>query len=456
MTTTTATPPLKAQPTSRNKLAAVASVRLTILLLVALGATILAGAWVPQEPAVGWSKVLDWCGPSNAGILRCCGLTDVFHSLWLVSIIALLTVNLVACSVERTLPKLKAAFQPQGLLTACKIANQPIFRTLELPAAPEVLLQQLTKQLKSAGYKVILTDRQLAAERGKISLLAPAVTHIGLLILLLAVSISSLTGFSGFKETSPGGSLTFNSSEHSRLWFGKLPTWHVRCDSTRQVNYPTGEPKQWLSKLTIVDSSGKTLRTKEIAVNNPLSHAGVDIYQSGWGLGELIVNLDSRALSLDLKQVGSTYVALLPIAQGFHLIFALSGQDAPLQIFADLPRLSSPRLITAIARGGTVRLGSVKLVYKDVIPVTGLQYKSDPGYLLVLLSFFFITAGTTLAAMPHRQLWAASDPARTTSLSSSSILSIGATSLKGQRSFAGDLAKIIASIEQDTARQENV
>ncbi|MFX6357491.1 hypothetical protein ABTF91_20115, partial [Acinetobacter baumannii] len=71
------------------------------------------------------------------------------------------------------------------------------------------------------------------------------------------MTITSWTGFSGFKPVRLDNSLEFADSEHSKLWIGKLPQWKVRVDATKREDYPTGEAKQWFSTLSVIDPSGK-------------------------------------------------------------------------------------------------------------------------------------------------------------------------------------------------------
>src|SRR5262249_31448613 len=155
-----------------------------------------------------------------------------------------------------------------------------------------------------SGYTVSTGDNQLTAHWGKVGRLAPTVTHIGLLLLLAGVTITSWTGFSGFQTIDLYDSMRFDQSEHSKLWIGKLPKWQVRVDATRRENYDTGDPKQWYSTLSVISADGKLLSKQEISVNNPLSYGGVDIYQSSWGLHQIVVSFNGHKQRLELQQMG--------------------------------------------------------------------------------------------------------------------------------------------------------
>jgi cytochrome c biogenesis protein len=456
MTTSVAAPAKSDPPIRRNKLAILASVKLTVLLLTLIAATILIGAWCPQESAVGFQKVVDMFGEKNALELSRYGITDIFHSVWFLMLIGLLTANMVACSVQRVFPKARLFRQPMMFFTDREISKLPVQREIRVPLASEVASQKLEQSLRKCGYVIKKKDSSITAEWGKIGKLAATITHIGLLSLLVGVSITSWTGFSGFEPTPLHGSMSFASSEHSKLWVGKLPTWSVRVDATRREDYPTGEPKQWYSDLAVVDSNGRELKKQQISVNNPLSYDGVDIYQSSWGLDQLVLGFNGHERHLDLRQMGKVYAAFLPLDEATILIFSVRDQVKPLRVFGKTPQWESPRLLTEIPLGQSVKLGTVNLTYKELIPITGLQYKSDPGFGVVIVAFCFIMAGVLLAAIPHRQVWAHARIIDEENESNSSaggqkfcILSVGGRSVKAKTAFEKSVNKILNALENE-------
>jgi cytochrome c biogenesis protein ResB len=208
------------------------------------------------------------------------------------------------------------------------------------------------------------------------------------------------------------------------LWIGKLPTWGVRVDSTRRENYPSGEPKQWYSNLSIVDEKGKVLKQGEISVNNPLSYDGTDIYQSSWGIDAVEVSFNGHPQRMQVQPMGKRYAAFLPLDQSTVFIFSVLDTTAPMRVFAKRPDWEAPKLISELKPGESVTLGTVKLKFDRVIPVSGLQYKNDPGLVTVYIAFAFIMVGVMLAAIPHRHIWvsveersdAEDDPERTLQL----------------------------------------
>lgn len=462
-----ATKPVKSASSSgRSQLAVLASVKLTVTLLTLIAATVLIGAWCPQESAVGFQKVIDMFGEKNALQLSRYGITDIFHSAWFLILIGMLTVNMIACSMQRVFPKVRLLKQPFSFFTGKEIAKLPFNMELTLPGTPDLALANLERSLRRHGYTVRRQADSLAGDWGKFARLAATVTHIGLLTLLAGVTITSWTGFSGFKPIPLHATMSFASSEHSKLWIGKLPDWKVYVDGTRREDYPTGEPKQWYSNLVVIDAGGREVKRQEISVNNPLSYAGVDIYQSSWGLDKVVVSFNGHLRALDLRQMGKVNAAFLPLDEQTILIFSIHDQAKPLKVFAKTPQWDAPKLLTEIPQGKAVKLGSVELGYKELLPITGLQYKSDPGYGVTLVAFAFITAGVLLAAVPYRQVWAHAEAAQAAETKAVEakfddsvalpagqtggnfcILSVGGRSAKAKRAFEKSLSNILADTQ---------
>ncbi len=388
------------------RLSAFASVKLTIALLTLIAGSILVGAWCPQESQVGFAKVVETFGEPMANTLKQWGITDLFHTPLFLLLIALITVNMIACSVQRVFPKAKLYRQKMPFLTEREISKLAVTKEVALSCPAEEAVKAFSKALKSQGYKVNADgNHRFTAEWARFAILAATITHIGLLSLLAGVTITSWTGFNGFKPVPLDGSLSFKDSEHSKLWIGKLPEWQVRVDDTRREDYESGDAKQWYSNLTVLDKNGKVLKKQEISVNNPLSYDGVDIYQSSWGLDSIRIAFNSKNLELPLRQMGNANAAFMPLDDSTIMIFSLRGQAKPLRVFAKIPEWKEPKMLAEIPQGHEAALGQVKLAYIKPIPVTGLQYKCDPGLLITYTAFGIIMLGVMLAGFPHRQVW---------------------------------------------------
>jgi cytochrome c biogenesis protein len=427
-----------------------ASVRLTVVLLSLMAATVLLGAWCPQESAVGQEKVIEQFGGEMALNLHNWGITDLFHTPYFLILVAVLSLNMIVGSIEKVFPKLLLLKLPLQFFSGKQIEKLPFSASLSTKAETGAILEAWQLKLQKRGFKTVVRGHQLAAEFGKIGRLAPTITHIGLLSLLAGVTLTSWTGFSGFKPVRLGDDLAFGDSEHSKLWIGKLPKWKVHVDSTKREDYESGEAKQWYSDLTVIAPGGKQLAHQQISVNNPLSYEGVDVYQSSWGMDQIIVAFNGRERRLDLRPMGKLYAAFLPLDADTILIFSVKDQDKPLKLFAKRPEWGAPKLLTQIPHGHSILLGTVKLTYVGAVPVTGLQYKSDPGLPITYTAFGFIICGVLLAAIPFRHVWVSVEEN-----ADEKTIYVGGRSKKAKVGFERLMAKVIDQLETELPAQRN-
>jgi cytochrome c biogenesis protein len=431
------------------RLSAFASVKLTVVLLVSIAGCILLGAWCPQEAQSGRDKIIETFGPAMAEQLIKLGIADIFHSPLFLALIGLLTVNMVACSVQRVFPKVRLLRQPMAMLKAEAILKMPTNYERFYAVPPDLVLSTVRARLRSAQWSIetLSSEMQLAGHWGKFGRLAASVTHVGLLMLLAGVTVTSWTGFSGFQPVPLHGDLTFEQSQHSKLWIGRLPAWHVHVDGTRRENYDNGEAKQWYSNLSVVDASGHIVKQQEISVNNPLTYGGVDVYQSSWGLGSIAIAFNGKRTELPLRQMGPRInAAFLPLDRETIMLFSVHSPTEPVRVFAKVPEWPAPRLLAVLNRNQPTRLGGIELTYQELVPITGLQYKCDPGLPLTYTAFGFIIVGVMLAALPFRQVWASVEPGPETGVTR---LIIGGTSRKGKAAFAKNLSKLLAAVDHD-------
>ena len=452
----------------KNNVSFVASVKLTVLSLSLIAATVLVGAWCPQETQVGRDKVFEAFGDKYAPILIQMGISDIFHTPWFLFLIALITLNMVACSFQRVFPKVRLLRQPMPFLKGVSIEKMPFVRTLNVGDEKDSsqVVSKVEEALRKSRYKVLRQGDMLVGDFGKVGRLAATVTHIGLLTLVGGVTVTSWTGFSGFQPVKLEESMSFADSQHSKLWIGSLPDWTVRVNKTWKESYPGGEPKQWYSDLSVVSAEGKEMKRGTISVNNPLTYDGVDIYQASWGIDSLELLFNGQAKQLPLETMGTRHAAFLPLDRDSVLIFSASDKDSsePLRIFAKRSEWKAPKKIAEVKPGEAIDMGGVKLTFSRLIPRTGLQYKKDPAIGVVFVAFGFIIVGVLLAAIPFRQVWVSVEPLsrdgsqfaagdvdeKDLKQNDGLILYIGGRSVKAKVGFERSINKLLANCFGDS------
>src|SRR5579883_2836117 len=150
------------------RLSAFASVKLTIALMSLIALSILVGAWCPQESQVGFQKVVETFGPEMARNLRQLGITDLFHTPFFLALIGMITVNMVACSVQRVFPKARLLKQQMNFLGHREISKfaDSMEAGLKCPAAEA--LTAFAAEMKKQGFSIRINEGKLTGEWAKL------------------------------------------------------------------------------------------------------------------------------------------------------------------------------------------------------------------------------------------------------------------------------------------------
>ena len=90
-----------------RRISPLASVQLSVFLMSLMAATVLLGAWCPQEAVVGQDKLFQTFDRKTAEFLIRSGISDIFHSPWFLTLTAMMTINMIVVSFQRVFPKLK-------------------------------------------------------------------------------------------------------------------------------------------------------------------------------------------------------------------------------------------------------------------------------------------------------------------------------------------------------------
>ncbi len=262
-------------------------VRTGIILLILLGVASAAGTLVLQRPQNDPQKLMAAYSPETLQWLDRFGLTDVFHSWWFAGLLVLLSTNLVLASLER-LPVAWSYFRhPRCQPEKHFQAGLALQRQIPIPGV-EAGLHAAEAALRQMGFRPrrITGEKgdSLFVERNRFSRLAAYLVHASLLLVFAGALVDAIWGYRGFLALSEN-----EQTDRIELREGvyKALPFALRCDGAGQENYPDGTPRRWWSKLAVIED-GREVRRKEIAVNDPLVHRGLRLFQSGYGeTGEL-------------------------------------------------------------------------------------------------------------------------------------------------------------------------
>ena len=409
-------------PKKNSILSLFASVQLALFLLFLLAATSIIGTLIPQNNPQTF--YIEKFGHKTAYFFRLLEIQDMYNSWWFLGLLALFSVNLIVCSLER-IPQVIRTLRRDGLtVPPAQLAKFPLRREVVLTQALTTATERVAALLKAQGWKARETDKDAGrfffAEKGGWTRFGVYVVHCSILIILAGALVGSSTvarkllhdpqfAYKGSIMLPEGETtdhiIAFKSGEHLELGF------HLRCDAFAIEYYPNGMPKTYRSKVTVIENS-QPVQTTDIEVNQPLTYKGVTFYQSSYqpyqnysvSLKKQAGGAETTAIISSAKQVdwpegGVSYGIINRESQGEVTrrlkIWFTDNQGEPSIFWMDSNQEA------AIERPSGTYLLNIRQLY-----ATGLQATKDPGVWLVYGGCLLMLIGLYIAFfLSHRKIY---------------------------------------------------
>jgi cytochrome c biogenesis protein len=277
-----------------------------LILVVILSAS---GTVILQRPATEADEMQRAYSPQVLRLLDGLGLTDVFHAWWFVLLLSLVSLSIVAASVQRFPNAWRFFSRPY------KSPDDNFRKALPnhklIPIKDEEAALSVTERvMQKAGFRPERIVRQnsfsLFGERNRISEMAVYIVHASLLLILLGGNIDALFGWRAFVTLTRGQQSTEVQPQNGST--RNLP-FAIRCDGAGQENYADGTPKRWWSDLAVL-KDGQVVLRKQIVVNDPLVYRGIRFYQASYGKTGTIDKLVLTATPRDGRAPKDITIAL--------------------------------------------------------------------------------------------------------------------------------------------------
>ncbi|MHB8824320.1 MAG: cytochrome c biogenesis protein ResB [Thiobacillus sp.] len=297
------------------------SMRFAISLLSILAIASIVGTVLKQsEP---YANYIIQLGPFWFEVFEKLGLYDVYHAAWFLVILTFLVVSTSVC-ITRNAPNFVREMKSfrehvsEQSLNAFKHRHEAV-----TAHAPEALAASAQAYLEGQGYKVKNLPREdgvlLAAKAGSWNRLGYFLAHSAIVIICIGglmdgnlifkaqevlgykkietrdIPQSQVPAISRLSPSNPSfrGSVQIPEGSSADVAFlnvadgylvQELP-FTVALKQFRIEHYTTGQPKSFESDVELFDRAGNKVREATIAVNHPLIHDGVAIYQASFADG---------------------------------------------------------------------------------------------------------------------------------------------------------------------------
>ena len=408
------------------------SMKLTFTLLIILAITSIFGTLIPQQQeAVRFAQRLS---PELLRFFELLGLFDLYHSLWFRTIIGLLALNLVICSVNRLPTTLKLFQTPSRPDRSKPFENLSPERSFLVEGENEGVENRVANSLRKRYRGVVVkstTERDyLYAEKGRYSYFGVYLVHFSILLILMGGIIGSLFGFDAYVNILEGDTIDSIILRKDRTSM-KLG-FSVHCEEFSVEYYDNGSPKEFRSDLGFF-IEGKLVKKGSLLMNQPITFGGITFYQSSYGsiAGKVHLGIQKEGSdsgeSIVEVETGETFS--LPGSESqLRIVDAVSnlnemmgpatlisvkpkeGEEISFWVFQEIERLrkqypeamfQAPRMNPSSFRPYTFFLKKL-----ESRPYTGLQANKDPGVSLVWFGCFVMVTGFFMTFFTsHQRIW---------------------------------------------------
>ncbi len=387
------------------------SPKFAAVLIVAMLALGVVSFLVPQRSHPELTLYTQWAqeNPTAARVARSVGADDVFASPVFLGLVALLELNLVACTLHRVrslrdrVPRVPAS----APVSAVRV---------DLPHVPEHLADLVSGRWSMWKVRSATEGqrRYLVLDRLDRARLGSLVMHVGLMLLILGGAVAALTRFTGSFALTEGQTLPDERSSYlgqpseptlGAAYSGAL----VRLDSLR-FDYDQGLVTQVHAKMTF--TQGDTTRSVQAAVNEPASFAGKSylLIKGGHAVGLSVSGPSGQLIPDSIIRLAertpggySDWVAL-PDGSRLTIRTRANGSSEALAVREPL-RLQNPVVLFQVGDTGptlTLRqgesgsLGGLTVAVSDVRLWNDFSVTGDRSLPLVYLAFGVILVGASV------------------------------------------------------------
>lgn len=398
------------------------SVRAAVWEIVALAVLVLIGT-------LRGSSVPQWIQdalPFTEPIVRRWYAWDVFHSLVFMLLLALISVAIAICTINRIPGIWRTIAHPTvttsyGFLRSADV-NAQYERTGSLPGTVDEVVSAMRKR----RYRVMTSERNgevhIYADRWRYSKLGTFPFHLALILMLVGGIVGAQYGFREMEFIVPEGSIR--------------PVGHgtdvsVGLVDFRDTYYENGGASEYRSELVIYND-GKEVKRGAITVNHPLSYRNMTFYQSSFGQavtmrvtddqGRELFN-DSIPMNLQSKLNPEAPAGIIELPVIANATIHVIGPDNAPESMPELDTLNllsgemfvqvRPKDLPAgtmppsqvVAQGTTISLSGFNIEFIREKQFTLMQVGNNPGMPIFWTSAFLLVGGLAIVFyFPHRRI----------------------------------------------------
>ena len=429
----------------QNFLKIVTDLRFAIFVLAIIAGISSLGSFIEQDEPISfyqenYEKPI--YGIIDANLILNLGIDHVYSTWWFLSLLLLLAICLVSCTMTRQFPLLKSSkeFFFRGKKNSF----------LKLPFSIKIknisyLKEVILTKIQNRNFYVYQKENLIYGYRGLVGRISPILVHLSLIIILIGSAIGAFQNFKA-QEILPKGEIFHIQNPLKVGWLTSLPSINTRVNDF-WVEYENNRIHQFYSNLSILDDFGNELKQQTISVNNPLRYKNVDFYQSDWNL-----------IGIRIKNIKTNIIYEFPLFSfnnnSKSWITWISNNDLPAEKSMALVFDQLQNIVFIYDENGnflnfknTGDLINENLRLIDILPSTGLLIKYDPSITIIYFGFGLLMLTTLLSYLPYTQIWI---------LNEKNNCWIGSSTNRGKIQLEIEFENLIRSLEYDALNKNKI
>lgn len=365
--------------------------------------------------------------PFTRGLVDVWYAWDVFRSLIFMATLAIISVAITICTINRVPGIWAAIANPTVTTTHGFLRNAERSGHVTSQQAPAELAAITQESLRKSGYRTRLAERRdeihLYADRFHWAKLGTFPFHMALILILLGGIVGARWGF---RE------LEFIVPEESVREIGHDTGLSLQLNDFVDTYTELGIPSEYRSEFTIL-RHGEPLESASITVNKPFTYGDLTIYQAGFGqavvmqitdadgdvrfddavpLGQFrsTDNPDAPAAVMDLVPIGLSMTVIAPDENPVNEpeLDKLNLRSGQMYVLLRPTGLNSPidePMALTLDQGSPAAVGDFAVTFVRERRFSAFQVARNPGITIFYGASIILVAGLAVTFyFPHRRV----------------------------------------------------
>lgn len=379
------------------------NLKFAIFLLLLLSITSSIGSIIEQNKSdfyymENYSSIKPIWGFIDYKIILFLGLNHLYENFWFFSLLLLLALSLLGCTITRQLPLITIS---KNYFFKKKVKNFNKLPILNSIKKNYFSFECIIIKLQLFKFFIYQQKHLLYAYKGLIGRVSPILVHFSILLILVATAFSAFKNFK-VEEFIPKGEIFSFQNFINLGFFGMIPRIYFRINDFWIEYNSTYLPTQYYANISILNNFGNELFRETLSINNPLIYKNNYFYQNEWLLSFLRV-IQFYDFSFHSKLILNYPLFPLKGISKFWISFINDSLIFLFDLLSENYYFLTENFPEFLENYFYKEYNNLKII--DIISFTGILIKYDFSIGLTYFGFFLLICTTFLSYLPYNQVF---------------------------------------------------